>query len=171
MCVCILRPQLSRIEQPICNSRLTNCARFRCVAQHCESWISLTNAVCSALQRLARFCSKISPDRRMNRRKNVQKEFSNWGSSENHRKAKGARTTPALRLSLAEVAEADILPYSRRSLSTRPRRWPPQLCDLRNLHRAKRPRQLGARRVARRPTSRCERSWVQVDSDSVAWRS
>jgi hypothetical protein len=25
------------VEQLICNSRLTNCARFRCVAQHCES--------------------------------------------------------------------------------------------------------------------------------------
>src|SRR5438034_6610224 len=57
------------IEHRISNSRLTNCARFRCVAQHCESSVSLTKWLCSALHRIAHFCSKIFSDRRSDREK------------------------------------------------------------------------------------------------------
>ena len=61
--------QLQRLEQAIRNSKGFFCALFHSVAQRCGRWAFLESGICTALQRIACFCSKNLTDRRIDRRK------------------------------------------------------------------------------------------------------
>src|SRR6266403_3865683 len=52
-------PVAERLEQGTHNSTKGFCARFHSVAQRCGRWVCRQSHICSALHRIAHFCSKI----------------------------------------------------------------------------------------------------------------